>query len=89
MEIIGPCVAAVLIIAVVVIGFLDCRAQFREAFAVRRAQKAEQAADRLVYHRFYKLSGRGRAAYLILCLEKALQFYGQELAAWEWLLQKL
>ncbi len=40
-------------------------------------------------HRFYQVSGRARVAYLILCLEEALVFYGQDLSAWEWLLRKL
>ena len=45
--------------------------------------------QRLLSHRFYKVSGRARVAYLTLCLEEALRFYGQELAAWEWILQRM
>ncbi len=45
--------------------------------------------QRLLSHRFYQVSGRGRIAYLILCLEEALRFYGQDLNAWEWVLRRL
>ena len=34
-------------------------------------------------HRFYKLSLRGRAAYLVLCFDQALRFTGQDFAKWE------
>ncbi len=44
---------------------------------------------RLSSHRFYQVSGRGRIAYLILCLEEALRFYGQDLNAWEWVLRRM
>ncbi len=45
--------------------------------------------QRLVSHRLYEVSWRGRIAYLILCLEEALRFYGQEFSAWEWVLRRL
>ena len=54
-----------------------------------RPRKVRQEERRILSHRFYKVSGRGRVAYLILCLEKALQFYKQDFTAWEWFLRKL
>ncbi len=54
-----------------------------------RPQEVRQEEQRILSHRFYKVSGRGRVAYLILCLEEVLQFYGQDFAAWEWILRKL
>lgn len=54
-----------------------------------RPKNVRQKEQQISSHRFYKVSGRGRAAYLILCLEAALRFYKQDLAAWEWLLRKL
>ncbi len=44
---------------------------------------------RISSHRLYQVSWRGRIAYLILCLEEALRFYGQDLNAWEWVLRRL
>ena len=44
---------------------------------------------RILSHRFYKVSSRGRVAYLILCLEEALLFYGQDLSDWERILRGL
>lgn len=52
-------------------------------------KEVRQEEQRILSHRFYKVSGRGRVAYLILCLEKTLQFYKQDFVAWEWLLRKL
>lgn len=54
-----------------------------------RPKEVRQEEQRIRSHRLYKVSGRGRAAYLFLCLEQALRFYEQELTAWEWLLRKL
>ncbi len=54
-----------------------------------RPKEARQEEQRMISHRLYQVSGRGRIAYLILCLEEALWFYGQDLSAWEWLLQKM
>ncbi len=44
---------------------------------------------RISSHRLYQVSWRGRIAYLILCLEETLRFYGQDLSAWEWILRRL
>lgn len=52
-------------------------------------KEIQQEERRILSHQFYKVSGRGRVAYLILCLEKTLQFYKQDFTAWEWLLRKL
>lgn len=54
-----------------------------------RPKAARQAEERVLSHRLYKVSGRGRIAYLILCLEETLRFYGQDFGAWEWILRKL
>lgn len=38
---------------------------------------------------FYPVSKRARAAYLILCLEQVLLFYGLDFEKWDWVLKKL
>lgn len=48
-----------------------------------------QEEQRVHSHPFYKVSGRGRVAYLILCLEEVLLFYGQDFSAWEQILREL
>ncbi len=54
-----------------------------------RPKEVRQEEQRISSHRLYKVSGRGRIAYLILCLEETLRFYGQDLSAWEWILRQL
>ena len=54
-----------------------------------RPKELRQEEQRIISHRLYKISGRGRIAYLILCLEETLRYYGQDLSAWEWILRKL
>jgi len=54
-----------------------------------RPKEARQEEQRILSHRLYKVSGRGRIAYLILCLEEALRFYGQDLSDWEWVLRRM
>jgi len=54
-----------------------------------RPKKVQQEEQRILSHRLYKVSGRGRIAYLILCLEETLRFYGQDFSAWEWILRQL
>lgn len=40
-------------------------------------------------HKFFRVSKRGRVAYLILCFEEALKFYdGEDLEKWKWLLNE-
>ena len=52
--------------------------------------KTVRQEEQWVYsHPFYKVSGRGRVAYLILCLEEVLLFYGQDFSAWERILREL
>lgn len=48
-----------------------------------------QEEQRVYSHPFYKVSGRGRVAYLILCLEEVLLFYGQDFSAGERILREL
>lgn len=40
-------------------------------------------------HPFARVSKRGRAAYLILCFEESLQFYGEDIRDWAWILEEL
>ena len=54
-----------------------------------RPKEVRQEERRRLSHRFYRVSGRGRAAYLILCLESALEFYRQNFSDWEWFLGRL
>lgn len=54
-----------------------------------RPKEARREEQRIASHRFYKVSGRGRVAYLVLCLEETLRFYGQDLSAWEWILRRM
>ncbi len=54
-----------------------------------RPKEMRQAEQRILSHRLYKVSGRGRVAYLILCMEEALRFYKQDFSAWEWILRQL
>ncbi len=54
-----------------------------------RPKEVRQEEKRILSHRLYEVSGRGRIAYLILCLEETLRFYGQDLNAWEWILRQL
>lgn len=68
------------------IGFLYLLAQLIE---LTRPKKVRLEEQRILSHRLYLVSGRGRIAYLLLCLEETLQFYGQDLSAWEWILRQL
>jgi len=52
-------------------------------------KEVRQEKQRIISYRLYKVSGRGRIAYLILCLEETLRYYGQDFSAWEWILRKL
>jgi len=54
-----------------------------------RPKKIRQDEQRILSHRLYKVSGRGRIAYLILCLEETLRFYEQDFSTWEWILRQL
>lgn len=54
-----------------------------------RPKEVRQEEQRILSHHLYKVSGRGRIAYLILCLEETLRFYGQDFSAWEWILRQL
>lgn len=54
-----------------------------------RPKEVRLEEKRILSHRFYRVSVRGRAAYLILCLEQALLFYQQDITAWAWMLRRL
>lgn len=61
------------------------RNQVRERNATIKAERRQWQN-----HRFFPISKRGRAAYLILCFEEALKFYyGENLECWRWLLGEL
>ena len=68
------------------VGFLYLVYRLIKFFQPKKVRQEEQ---RIHSHRFYKTSGRGRVAYLILCLEEVLQFYGQDFSSWEWILREL
>lgn len=54
-----------------------------------QSKEVRQEEQRILSHRFYKVSGRGRVSYLILCLEETLLFYGQDFSAWKRILREL
>jgi len=54
-----------------------------------RPKEVRYEEKRILSHRVYNVSGRGRVAYLILCLEETLRFYGQDFSAWEWILRRM
>lgn len=54
-----------------------------------RPKEVRQEQQRILSHRLYKVSGRGRIGYLALCLEETLRFYGLDFNAWEWILRQL
>jgi hypothetical protein len=78
-----------IVIAAVFAGFAGFLYLLYRFIKLMRPKKVRQEEQRILSHRFYKVSGRGRVAYLILCLEKTLQFYKQDFTAWEWLLRRL
>lgn len=66
-------------------GSSEERKQARERKVAIKAER-RQWQD----HRFFPVSKRGRAAYLILCFEEALRFYdGGDFDNWKWLLREL
>jgi len=76
------------VFAAALTGFAGFLYLLRRLIKLTRPKEVRLAEQRILSHRFYRVSGRGRAAYLILCLEEALQFYKQELTAWDWILRK-
>lgn len=69
--------------AAVLAGFTGFLYALYRLVRLTRPKEIRQEEQRIISHRLYKVSGRARAAYLILCLEKVLQFYKQDLTAWE------
>lgn len=78
-----------IVLAAVFAGFAGFLYLLYRLIRLTRPKKVRQEEQRILSHRFYKISGRGRVAYLILCLEQTLRFYQQEFMAWEWFLRKL
>lgn len=80
------------------LGLVSCVAFFRMFAGLpqqrkqARARRAARKTERRQWqnHRFFPVSKRGRAAYLILCFEEALRFYdGGDFDNWKWLLREL
>lgn len=78
-----------LTMAAAFIGFAGALYLVYRGIRALRPKEVRQEQRRILSHRFYPVCWRGRAAYLLLCLEEALLFYRQDLDAWEWILQKL
>lgn len=78
-----------MIFAAALVGFTVFLYLIYRLFQSLRPQKERQEERRIRSHPFYHVSGRGRIAYLILCLEEVLPFYGQDLSAWEQILREL
>lgn len=55
--------------------------------AIKKREKEERR--RWQHHVFYRVSKRARTAYLILCIEQALQCCGEELSQWERALKEM
>lgn len=70
----------------VAIGLLHLLARLMN---LKRPKEERWEEQRISSHRLYKATGPARIAYLILCLEETLKFYGQDFSAWEWILRKL
>jgi len=70
-------------------GFVGACYLLYRLIRLTRPKEVRQEERQMLSHRLYPVSGRGRIAYLILCLEEALRFYGQDLYAWEWILRRL
>ncbi len=77
------------VIAAVFAGFAGFLYLLYRLIKFMRPKEIRQEEKRILSHRFYKVSGRGRVAYLILCLEGTLRFYEQDFSAWEWVLRRL
>lgn len=78
-----------IVIAAVFVGFAVFLYLVYRLIKFLQPEKVRQEEQRVHSHPFYKVSGRGRASYLILCLEEVLLFYGQDLSAWEGILREL
>lgn len=77
------------VIAAALAGFAGFVYLLYRLIKLMRPKEVRQEEQRISSHRLYKVSGRGRVAYLILCLEETLRFYGQDFSAWEWILRRL
>lgn len=77
------------VIAAACAGFAGFFYLLYQLIKLMRPKEVRQEDKRILSHRLYKVSGRGRIAYLILCLEGTLRFYGQDFSAWEWVLRRL
>lgn len=89
MEFLKRGLAGGLTMAAAFIGFAGTLYLFYLGLKALRPKKVRQEQRRILSHPFYPVCWRGRAAYLILCLEETLIFYRQDLGDWEWILQKL
>ena len=78
-----------IVFAAALVGFTVFLYLVYRLIKVFQPPKIRREEQRIRSHRFYKVSWRGRVAYLILCLEETLRFYGQDISAWEYVLRKL
>ena len=71
--------------------YRSCFVSFEERKQAQERKAAIKAERRQWQnHRFFPISKRGRAAYLILCFEEALKFYDSEdFDNWKWILGEL
>lgn len=78
-----------IVIAAAFVGFAVFLYLVYRSIKFLQPKTVRQEEQRVHSHPFYKVSGRGRIAYLILCLEEVLLFYGQDFSAWERILREL
>lgn len=76
-------------IALFVYRVLFYRSPQQRACARTIKQREKQERRRWRHHAFYRVSKRARTAYLILCIEQALQCCGEEVSQWERALKKM
>ncbi len=74
--------------AAVCAGFVGFFYLLYRLIKLMRPKEIRLEEQRILSHRLYKVSGRGRIAYLILCLEETLRFYKLDFSAWEWILRQ-
>lgn len=76
-------------LAAVFTGFAGFLYLLYRLVGLTRPKEVRWEERRILSHRLYQVSGRGRVAYLVLCLEETLRFYKQDFADWGWVLRRL
>jgi len=77
------------VFAVACAGFVAVLYLLYRLIGLTRPKEVRWEEKRILSHRMYRVSGRGRIAYLTLCLEETLRFYGQDLRDWEGILRRM